>query len=567
MLFDDRLATVLRADIRGERAARTQFRQLLDLLGTDSAQDSGEIPTAAYARLGELCALIPADEQSRILREPGLRLRNPRLVAVLAEGDSQPAAAALATARLSEQDWLRLIPRLPMVARGFLRHRRDLPPGAKEVLDRLGVRDRVLSGPPGSIAPAPATEESPLSAPAVAQRPPERDSGEDRDGIKALLRRIEAFREGRSSSSPAPRLPLGDHDDGSPVPGSLETFEFTSNPEGRITWASADHAPSVVGLDLCAPPPCAVAVMDEAGARAMRTYQPLRAAPLTMNTPGDMAGEWRIDAEPTFTRESGSFTGYRGRIRRPVYDTGDDSATRDTPADRMRQLLHELRTPVGAIQGFAEIIQQQLFGPAPNEYRAYAAAIAVDAAKLLAGFDEIDRLARLETGATSMSDGESDMREIVVETIRRLDGALRARNSGFALDVSGSPFSVAIPRDETLLLAWRILASLAGSLAPSETCLLSIAGDGHAVRLAVDLPQAIAAQDDPLAGGLPAKRPAISAGMFGTGFSLRLARAEVLAAGGAFAIADGRLTVVLPVLTGAGAVSSKHEVADRAAGD
>ena len=36
MLFDDRLATVLRHRATGERAARTQFRQLLDLLGSRS---------------------------------------------------------------------------------------------------------------------------------------------------------------------------------------------------------------------------------------------------------------------------------------------------------------------------------------------------------------------------------------------------------------------------------------------------------------------------------------------------------------------------------------------------
>ena len=34
MQFDDRLATVLRSGVAGERAARTQFRQLLDLLGS-----------------------------------------------------------------------------------------------------------------------------------------------------------------------------------------------------------------------------------------------------------------------------------------------------------------------------------------------------------------------------------------------------------------------------------------------------------------------------------------------------------------------------------------------------
>ena len=35
MLFDDRLATVLRTAARSETGTRTQYRQLLDLLGTE----------------------------------------------------------------------------------------------------------------------------------------------------------------------------------------------------------------------------------------------------------------------------------------------------------------------------------------------------------------------------------------------------------------------------------------------------------------------------------------------------------------------------------------------------
>src|SRR5690606_39783471 len=81
------------------------------------------------------------------LRAPGLRLRSRALVAWLARREPHAAAAAMATAQLSERDWLYLIPRLPMTARGLLRHRRDLPPAVREVLERLGVRDLVLPAP------------------------------------------------------------------------------------------------------------------------------------------------------------------------------------------------------------------------------------------------------------------------------------------------------------------------------------------------------------------------------------------------------------------------------------
>ena len=119
-----------------------------------------------------------------------------------------------------------------------------------------------------------------------------------------------------------------------------------------------------------------------------------------------IAGEWAVDAAPRFSEPGGRFIGYAGRFRRPAPPDACAAPRGDPAADRMRQMLHELSTPVNAIQGFAEIIQQQLFGPAPHEYRALAAAIAGDAARMLAGFDELDRLARLESGALELERGQ-----------------------------------------------------------------------------------------------------------------------------------------------------------------
>ncbi len=111
MLFDDRLATVLRSAAHSETGVRTQYRQLLDLLGSMTGSEvSGALAETAYERLGELAGTLPATVQSAILRAPGLRLRNRALVAFLAEGEPQAAAAAMATAQLGESDWLYLIP-------------------------------------------------------------------------------------------------------------------------------------------------------------------------------------------------------------------------------------------------------------------------------------------------------------------------------------------------------------------------------------------------------------------------------------------------------------------------
>jgi hypothetical protein len=46
--------------------------------------ENGEIIDHAYIRLAELGARLPVEERAAILRQGGLRLRSPRLVAAMA---------------------------------------------------------------------------------------------------------------------------------------------------------------------------------------------------------------------------------------------------------------------------------------------------------------------------------------------------------------------------------------------------------------------------------------------------------------------------------------------------
>jgi signal transduction histidine kinase len=539
MLLDDRLATVLRYGAQSETAVRTQYRQLLDLLGSMPPGATSVLVEVAYDRLAELARELPSSVQSTILRAPGLRLRNPALVAWLAESDPQAAAAAMATAQLVENDWLHLIPRLPVTARGFLRHRRDLPFSARQVLDRLGVKDLVLPEPESEARAIPLPDvPEPLVEPAL--------RAEAEAGIGALVRRIEAFQRARREGSAAPRQPLGDTREAESVQRT-RGFDFATDPHGVVTWADPAMAPLVVGLTLGAPRPDAVALLDDASARALARRLPLRGGVLQLTGAPDIAGIWRIDAAAVFTQ--GRFAGYEGRMRRPAPAAPSPRPRSAGGSDRMRQLLHELRTPVGAIQGFAELIQQQLFGPAPNEYRALAAAVAVDAARLLAGFDEIDRLAKLESGAPVLDEGCSQWDEAVSGILRRLEGVLRPRSARIELAVNSQSFTVGISDTDAQQLAWRLLATLAGALAPGEVIDLALASNGTELTLVADLPAALLDDGDLFAATAPAQQRAISAGMFGTGFTLRLARAEAAAAGGSLARQDDSLRLVLPVLT------------------
>src|ERR1700712_4223300 len=113
MLYDDRLGTVLRHRPGGAAAAKTQFRQLLDLLGTLPSDARGASIDAAFLRLAQLGEAITADDKRLMLTDPSLRLRSPRLLALLAHEEPAAAADAIALARLSDQEWLDLIPALP----------------------------------------------------------------------------------------------------------------------------------------------------------------------------------------------------------------------------------------------------------------------------------------------------------------------------------------------------------------------------------------------------------------------------------------------------------------------
>ncbi|AKH41938.1 hypothetical protein FHS61_002530 [Altererythrobacter atlanticus] len=548
MLFDDRLATVLRSPLRGETGARTQFRQLIDLLGSMPADLDSELAGAAYDRLAELAVELAAADQSAILREPGLRLRNPRLIGWIAGREPQAAAAAMATARLTEDEWIDLIPRLPVTARGFLRHRRNLPPRAEQLLERLGVGDLVLPQPDISVA-AEEIAAAPEPVPTAEASPKAPKGKQEEAEIGALLRRIEQFQARRQTrvTGLSPQLPL---DDEHQSHRRHESFDFSFDAQGVVDWADPAIAPLVVGMTIAGPADDGLCRMDRASRRSINRRLPVRSGNVRIEGLAEIAGEWQIQASPAFARGTGSYIGYRGRLCRVEPQAAAPAAPLDDSADRIRQLLHELRTPVNAIQGFAEIIQQQMFGHAPNEYRALAAGIAVDAARLLAGFDEIDRLARLESGAMEMAEGESDLRLAVTQTLRRLEGVLRPRNARLELTVTGEDFACRFDEPELQQFTWRLLATLSGALAPGEIVALRLTGEDGEIALQAELPAALADRADLFAASPSPAAGSVSAGMFGAGFTLRLARAEAQAAGGSLERRGDALVLMLPTLTG-----------------
>ncbi len=548
MQYDDRLATVLRPKVNGAASARIQYRQLLDLLGTSPAEARNDGLDAGYQRLAELSAALPAADRIAALTEPALRLRSPRLVAVLSQAEPAVASCAVRVAQLSDEQWLDLIPALPPSARAAMGGRRDIGTQARALLARLGIGDQAL--PPvqaeadQTIDEAPAPTDTPSSP--VTDAPAE--------GIGAIVRRIEAFRRARDEAGPAtlpgdsPRLPLGE--DSTRSAPDIHSFDFLADGAGRVTWSEPRMAPMVVGIDLS----------EYANVRgAIRQHQPIRAAMVTLPGAPAIAGEWQVDASPSFAPHGGSFVGHLGRFRRLAAGEGQAGGYLgeiSLETDRLRQILHELRTPVNAIQGFAEIIQQQLFGPTPHEYRALAAVIAADSARMLAGFAELERFARLESNAIApasaeavLAPGESDLAVCVAATVQRLEPHTAPRASGFEFAAPDDAFPLAIAPIEIERLCWRLLATLAGSAAEGEVLQLELRHSGRQAQLTMQLPAALAHLDDDalLHAGTDVGVQTLAAGMFGIGFALRLAAGEAGAAGGRLERAQESLNLLLPI--------------------
>ncbi len=114
-----------------------------------------------------------------------------------------------------------------------------------------------------------------------------------------------------------------------------------------------------------------------------------------------------------------------------------DSKTAAEMANRAKgeflaNMSHELRTPLNAIIGFAEVLQQEMFGPlGSDKYAEYAADIHSSGEHLLDIINDILDLSKLESGRYELHETEftvDDLAKTCVRFIRE-----RAREAGLAV--------------------------------------------------------------------------------------------------------------------------------------
>lgn len=593
MRFDDRLTTVLSGDLPLAGAAVAQYRQLIDIIAQITADDIGEGVAAGLARVHYLRPKV--SESDRLVSVQSLtgRLVSPVLLQYLAAEIPPIASAAIQAARLSDDQWAQLIPALPVRARGFLRNRRDLGQRTRAMLDRLGVYDMALPDmesaargliagravPPAPVAEvsAPRSDSPPESAkpgPAVSLPAPANDPAPavalpDPQSIGEIVKRIEALQEVRSQQAlrAPPRDDLdelrdaitaasGEGADDAPVKArspDTDQFQFQAGYDGTIEAAQGIALGLVYGVCLATPARPAGRGVDAATATTFARRLPIRAGRANLGGAAQLAGEWRIDADPCFDRLTGRFTGYAGLIRRPLPGevAGQDAFSPGlVGSDGLRQIVHELRTPLNAIMGFSEIIDQQLFGPVGVEYRAMALRIGQDARQLLSGFDDLDTALRLDRNAIDDPDGTISINALA----DRLDSRVRPllQHAGVTLLVERAldDATLAVSSQTADRIVPRLLSALIGSSTPGETLDLTLTcSRGNEADITISLPQSLRDQDDVSLFAMDHAElgDAQQSPLLGLGFCLRLVRNLARGKGGDLTVVDHALRLTLPV--------------------
>lgn len=409
--FDDRLTTVLQIDASTASGRLAIWYQLTAMLGQSGHELSEPEAARSLAAIAMLSPDVPVDARVAAAKAMAARCTHAPLAVLLSRDAPAVVSALFDRLNLPESDWALILPDLTPLARSRLRPRSDLPASVHRGLASLTAADFALTGPreaSGSVATvAPAITDAPTAKAQVGSP------------IAELVHRIEAYRNRRPANDGAE--PSAD--------GVGETILFATDADGYLRVVTAIPRGMFVGVSLADVAQSGATGVDAGVAAAFGKRDHIVAGRLLLAGDRRWSGLWAIHAEPVFDGATGRFIGYRGSLSRDLVERGQSapSAPPVGTADRqlasaMLQMTHELRSPLNAISGFAQLIAGQYFGSVAANYRDIASRIVDDANFLTGAFEDIDLASRLDTGRFTASDDRCDLARLI--EISRSDFAI-----------------------------------------------------------------------------------------------------------------------------------------------
>jgi hypothetical protein len=500
--YDDRLLTVLNQPAGDRHDAAVRWRQLVDLVARAG-------PNAASPMVAKALEDIRSDAPKV---DEALRAAAARAVAALPLplglleyfASDRPAVSApvLAAATLDTGQWRALLEIADPETRRFVE---TLHPEVKPALGEVGRAE-------ASEAPIELTEQlvEAIAEPGPAPEKPEVPSLHD------VVQRIERRRRGRMAQQENDAT----GDNGA---NPLGLFRWECGPSGDIAWVEGAPRGPLIGRSIARASEVEGDRIDTQVVRAFAMRAPFRDAALSVAGDGPVAGEWKISGVPAFETADGRFAGYRGVALReaPASTRAEPIALLPDP-DSLRELVHEIKTPLNAIIGFAEIIDGQFLGPADRRYRERAAEIVAQARMLLTAIDDLDFAAKL-----SASPGGEPSRVHIGTLVEQLAASLRklAAERGVELEASRTLRDVtcAVQPELADRLIMRLTGALIEQARSGERLRLSVDQTEGSCRVSVSRPAALIGASD--------------GSLFGAdlqdmhGFSLRLVRGLARIAG------------------------------------
>ena len=525
---DMMIATIMRQSPANDRTRSAAWRQLSDIL----AQRGNQLAETDVRRALHALALLRTRVGEAVRRDTAVTLasqcRYAPLVALYSADTAPVAAPMLAEAQLSDDDWLALLPSTNAVARSILAQRSDLSAPVRRALASMGAAQPAL--PPAEAVEAPVS----LSI-AANDHAPTGTVGSDQ--IRELVRRIDTFRNRQHSET---------------APTKATSFMFETGPDGVVRWVEGIARGAVIGVTLAQPAIGDGPGVDGAIAGAFRRRSEIINARLSLGHMGSDGGDWRLSAWPCFDQTTGQFRGYRGSARRPRCNEVAYGSPIGTPGgDTVRQLIHELRSPLNAISGFGQIIAGQMFGPVNQRYRALAGAIVDDAAVLQQIIEDLDSSARGVVPVDTSTSARIDLGQLIASIENDLAPIIAERAITWSVSRIGSSFLAQLPHGEAKRMIGRLLTAIIDVAEDGEAVMAQLIDhgeNGHDTELRIVRPRAIRHNNvsDLLDPGFDPQGDAPGAAMLSLGFSLRLVDNLARGCGGALNIGANALSLQLP---------------------
>jgi His Kinase A (phospho-acceptor) domain len=511
--FDDRLLTVLNQPAEDRHDAAVRWRQLVDLVARAGSNSASLVVADALEAIRNEAGRVEETTRAAAARSvAGLPLPL-NLVEFFATDGLAVSAPILAAAILDAHQWQVVHQAADEETRHFI----------------AALHPELTAEP--YVEPVPATDWAEPHTVASMPHPAPYAPPSLHEVVERIERRRRLREEQAVTTSGAP-------------PKAPSLFRWECGPVGEIAWVEGAPRGPLIGRSIAKP--LDGDRIDQEATRAFAMRAPFRDAAMSIAGSGALAGDWKISAVPAFEPVDGRFAGYRGVALREIAAPAPEVSSPDqipdvlTDPDSLRELVHEIKTPLNAIIGFAEIIEGQYLGPADRGYRDRAAEIVHQARLLLTAIDDLDFAAKVHSSLR----GSHDRVDLGALIIRAADELSRiAAELGVETDIvrpSGEVGAVIEPELADRLL-FRLFNTLLERAERGERLYVSAEAMSGESRIAISRPASLRGLGDRELFDPTLGREGVNGG-----FSLRLARGLSRIAGGDVATSRESFALVFP---------------------